>query len=107
MGLSFRAGEALAACLAGQEYFIEDEAGKRVYHRIPFDPPETEIHASLVIDSKGDVWGPCSFGQTIFRYSPSDGSAWNSLAVCNQMGEVYGMEPMAARCPGWTRSLMN
>ncbi len=79
------------AGVAGQEYFIEDETGDRVYHRIPFDPPETVIHASLVLDSKGDLWGPCSFGQTIFRYSPADGSVWNSLAVCNQMGEVYGM----------------
>lgn len=90
-GFSTRLRDGRLAGVAGQEYFIENEKGEREYRRIPFDPPATHIHKSMVRDANGDVWGVCSFGQTIFRYSVSDGTHWNSLAVCDYMGEVYGM----------------
>ena len=85
------------AGVAGQEYFIENEKGEREYSRIPFEPPTTVMHKSLVLDDNGDLWGPSSFGQTIFRYSPADGSSWNSLGVCRRMGEVYGMVSLNGR----------
>ena len=85
------------AGVAGQEYFIENAEGEKVYHRIPFDPPPTAIQRSLVRDANGDIWGPSSFGQTIFRYSVSEGTHWNSLAVCDSMGEVLGMVALNGR----------
>jgi len=88
---STRLRDGRRAGVAGQEYFIENAEGEKVYHRISFDPPITGAHKSLVRDANGDIWGASSFGQTIFRYSVSEDTHWNSLGVCESMGEVYGM----------------
>ncbi|MES7204608.1 hypothetical protein U6Q21_12610, partial [Cutibacterium acnes] len=79
------------AGVRGQEYFIVDRVSDvPQYIRIPTDPPATQIH-TLTTDEQGNVWGSSAFGQTIFRYNPKDGTVWNSPAVCNAGGEVYGM----------------
>lgn len=71
-------------CIADQRYSIPE------LKRIPTEAPETRIH-TLTSDSNGVIWGSCEFGQTIFRYNPRDGVYWNSPAVCDEGGEVYGM----------------
>lgn len=79
------------AGVRGQDYFIiDDVSGRFDLHRIPAEPPPNGIH-TLVADDSGVLWGATTFGQTIFRYDPSDGMYWNSPVVCNQGGEVYGM----------------
>ena len=90
-GFSARLRDGRMAGVAGQEIFLEDGRGQKEFRRIPLDPPATVMHKSFVLDGNGDLWGPSSFGQTIFRYSTSDGAVWNSLGVCDHMGEVYGM----------------
>lgn len=57
---------------------------------IPTDPPATHI-LTITSDPEGRIWGSSGLGQTIFRYAPADGTYWNSPAVCNGGGEVYGM----------------
>jgi len=75
----------------GQEYFIEQPGtGKREFYRLSLEPSPTAIR-SLAVDGEGTVWGSCCFGQTIFRYNLADGTFWNTLAVTERMGEVYGM----------------
>ncbi|MEF3304010.1 hypothetical protein [Paenibacillus sp. GYB003] len=79
------------AGVKGQDYFIlppgESEPNLRP---IPTEAPATRIH-TVISDRDGVLWGSSGFGQTIFRYDPKDGSYWNSGAVCNAGGEVYGM----------------
>lgn len=79
------------AGVKGQDYFIQYAEGEEpVCRPIPTSAPPTRIH-TLTSDSNGVVWGSSGFGQTIFRYNPQDGSYWNSAAVCDSGGEVYGM----------------
>ncbi|WP_409342373.1 hypothetical protein [Paenibacillus sp. MBLB4367] len=79
------------AGVKGQDYFIQYAEGQEpVCRPIPTPAPPTRIH-TLTSDSNGVVWGSSGFGQTIFRYDPRDGSYWNSAAVCENGGEVYGM----------------
>ena len=79
------------AGVRGQKFFIDElRSKKREFHLLPVEPPVTSIR-SMELDGKGNLWGSCSFGQTIFRYSLTDGTSWNSLGVTERMGEVYGM----------------
>ena len=75
----------------GQEYFVmvPGESAPPL-HPIPTERPPTRIH-TLTVAPDGKLWGACGFGQTIFSYDPATGDYWNSNAVCDQGGEVYGM----------------
>lgn len=78
--------------IRGQEYFIWDvKASQPELQRIPVPAPATQIHG-LTSDEDGKIWGSTVFGQTIFKYDPVDGTYWNSSNVCNQGGEVYGLQ---------------
>lgn len=75
----------------GQEYFVTDRDRTKCELRpIPGPGSVTDIH-TLTADRHGVVWGACALGQTIFRYDPLNGACWNSPAVCDANGEVYGM----------------
>lgn len=80
------------AGVKGQNYFIQSpgDGEPLTFRPIPVLAPPTRIH-TLISDEGGVLWGSSGFGQTIFRYDPHDGSFWNSGAVCNAGGEVYGM----------------
>ncbi len=67
-------------------------AGESSVRLIPLDAPRpaTRIH-ELVQDDRGVLWGASAFGQTIFSHDPATGETWNSGAVCDNPGEVYGM----------------
>jgi sugar lactone lactonase YvrE len=79
------------AGVKGQEYFIQrPDDSEPAFRPIPVLAPATRIH-TVISDMEGVLWGSSGFGQTIFRYDPRDGSYWNSGAVCNAGGEVYGM----------------
>jgi sugar lactone lactonase YvrE len=80
------------AGVKGQDYFIQQpgDNGRPEFRPIPVLAPATRIH-TVISDGEGVLWGSSGFGQTIFRYDPRDGSYWNSGAVCNAGGEVYGM----------------
>ncbi|RKN64297.1 hypothetical protein [Paenibacillus ginsengarvi] len=79
------------AAVKGQDYLIRRPGEKEPTLRsIPTEAPATRIH-TVISDGGGVLWGSSGFGQTIFRYNPADGSYWNSGAVCNAGGEVYGM----------------
>jgi hypothetical protein len=75
----------------GQEvaFFTRGAARARLLP-IPTPAPPTRI-LTIVSDPEGRIWGASGLGQTIFRYDPVDGGYWNSPAVCNGGGEVYGM----------------
>lgn len=75
----------------GQEYYcMTPGIAKPALKPIPADKPATDIFG-LTADARGRIWGACGFGQTIFRYDPRTGEAWNSSQVCDKGGEVYGM----------------
>ncbi|MBB6734324.1 hypothetical protein [Cohnella zeiphila] len=75
----------------GQEYFIAGSLSETPELKpIPVPAPATMIH-TLLEGEDGKIWGSCAFGQTIFAYDPADGACWNSPAVCDKGGEVYGM----------------
>lgn len=76
----------------GQQYYVDGAgaADAGVLRPIPTPRPPTRIH-TLAADAHGNVWGSAAFGQTIFRYNPTDGEVWNSEVVCDGGGEVYGM----------------
>ncbi|PYI52850.1 hypothetical protein [Paenibacillus flagellatus] len=79
------------AGVKGQDYFVlRPGADEPVFRPIPVPAPATRIH-TVIADGDGVLWGSSGFGQTIFRYDPRDGSSWNSGAVCDAGGEVYGM----------------
>ncbi|GBF76206.1 hypothetical protein PA598K_04657 [Paenibacillus sp. 598K] len=85
------------AGVRGQDYYIRrPEATAGGYRRIPTEAPSTLVH-TLAVDEQGHVWGASAFGQTICRYDPRTGELWNSSAVCNGGGEVYGMVFAAGR----------
>ena len=75
----------------GQECFVmaPGEAQPSL-HPIPTARPPTRIH-TITAAPDGKIWGSCGFGQTIFSCNPADGTYWNSNAVCDRGGEVYGM----------------
>ena len=76
----------------GQEYFILKKSDEKVnLKKIPVDAPPTQILA-LTSSPNGRLWGSSNFGQTIFSYNTKNGDYWNSAAVCNRGGEVYGMQ---------------
>lgn len=88
-----------AAVVGGQDYAILPAASllpaaemrtAAAWTRIPTEPPATQIH-TLLADEEGHIWGASGFGQTIFRFHPGTGDVWNSSAVCDAGGEVYGM----------------
>ena len=80
----------------GQEYFVCDPAVGRAsappidLRPIPTERPPTSI-MTIAADAEGRIWGSSAFGQTIFRYDPRTGESWNSSAVADSGGEVYGM----------------
>lgn len=75
----------------GQEYFVTDGTEAQPPLRpIPTPRPPTRIH-TITAAPDGKIWGSSGFGQTIFSYDPASGEHWNSSAVCDQGGEVYGM----------------
>lgn len=79
------------AGVKGQDYFIQRPGtSEPVFRPIPTPAPATRIH-TVIADAQGVLWGSSGFGQTIFRYDPKDESFWNSGAVCDAGGEVYGM----------------
>jgi len=79
------------AGVRGQEYFIADRMDvPPALKRIPTEAPATRIH-TLTSDAGGGIWGSSEFGQTIFHYDPQSGEYWNTSAVCDEGGEVYGM----------------
>lgn len=87
------------AGVRGQDYFIVDAPASAAewqqpvdveLRRIPAEAPPTAIH-TLQMDAAGNVWGASGFGQTIFRLNPENGQFWNSPAICNRGGEVYGI----------------
>jgi sugar lactone lactonase YvrE len=85
------------AGVRGQEYFIVGSLRDTPeLKRIPVPAPATMIH-TLIAGEDGKIWGSCAFGQTIFFYDPADGSYWNSPAVCDSGGEVYGMQFVGTR----------
>jgi len=74
----------------GQEVFRSKDGVTRFAH-IPGNAPATSI---MTIAAEGNrLWGSCENGQTIFTYDPQTGETWNSNAVCNAGGEVYGVVP--------------
>jgi hypothetical protein len=80
------------AGVRGQDYFIVNNMSDIPKLKcIPVPAPETMIH-TLITGEDGQIWGSCTFGQTIFRFNPEDGTSWNSSAVCDHGGEVYGMQ---------------
>jgi hypothetical protein len=86
--------------IRGQEYFIVDTGSDDSFtygngaalslRKIPVDAPATGI---LTITSDNDecIWGSSNFGQTIFCYNTKSGEYFNTPAVCNNGGEVYGI----------------
>lgn len=81
-----------SAGIMGQEYFIMKK-GESVpaLKKIPVEPPATGI-LSIACDNIGKIWGSSNFGQTIFNYNPESKEYWNSLQVCKNSGEVYGIK---------------
>jgi len=75
----------------GQSYYLV-RAGdpKPALKPIPTNKPATAI-LGLCAAPDGTIWGSSAFGQTIFAYDPASGNTWNSEAVCDRGGEVYGM----------------
>lgn len=86
-----RLADGRGAAVRGQQivYLARGGGGPRLVH-IPTDPPATHI-LTITSDPEGRIWGSSGLGQTIFRYTPSDGTTWNSPSVCNGGGEIYGM----------------
>lgn len=79
------------AGVRGQEYFYLKKGDRELsLLPIPAEAPPTQI-LTITAAQDGKIWGSSSFGQTIFSFDPADGSGWNSAAVCNRGGEVYGM----------------
>jgi len=75
----------------GQEYFyLKKEDKKLSILPIPAEAPPTQI-LTITSAQNGKIWGSSNFGQTIFSFDPADGTYWNSAAVCNRGGEVYGI----------------
>ena len=90
-GRQVRLSDERLAGADGQEYFIEGADGRRQFFQVPVPPRETDIVGSMAVDDHGNIWGSSCFGQTLFRFSPFDGSTWNSPAVCSHMGEIFGI----------------
>jgi hypothetical protein len=79
----------------GQDYFVLSpgsqelklrpvpvESGPRPFHFLSADPPDSaQPHR---------IWGGPSYGQTIASYTIGTGAIWNSGAVVDSSGEVYG-----------------
>lgn len=85
------------AGVRGQEYFLyRKESNEPVLKPIPSEAPATGI-MTVIPGPDGMLWGATSLGQTIFRYNPATGEYWNSNAVCNNGGEVYGMAFVGSR----------
>lgn len=79
------------AGVRGQEYFyMRKEDTKLKLLPIPTEAPPTQI-LTITSAKDGKIWGSSNFGQTIFSFDPADGTWWNSAAVCNRGGEVYGI----------------
>lgn len=75
----------------GQEYFVMAPGeAQPPLQPIPTERPPTRIH-TITAAPDGKIWGSCGFGQTIFSCDPATGAYWNSNAVCDKGGEVYGM----------------
>lgn len=90
-GLQIKLSNTTRFAVRGQEYYVAREG--ELYpplKPIPAEAPATMMF-TVTCDPAGKIWGSCSFGQTIFSYDPASGKSWNSPAVCNAGGEVYGM----------------
>ncbi|MDI4644997.1 hypothetical protein [Cohnella hashimotonis] len=95
-----RLGHNRLAGVRGQDYFIAAEPENPedfdrplpvALKKIPAAPPPTAIF-TLQSDGRGKLWGSSGFGQTVFSIEPHTGSVWNSSSVCNEGGEVYGLQ---------------
>lgn len=76
----------------GQEYFIIENGQKDPkFLKIPVEAPPTSM-LTITADADGNIWGSSNFGQTIFCYDPKDGKYTNTPAVCDNGGEVYGIQ---------------
>lgn len=85
------------AGVRGQDYFVTANGEQEIeLRRIPVEAPSTHIH-TLVSDEQGRIWGATTFGQTLFSYDPKSEQYWNSGIVCNNGGEVYGMQFLGCR----------
>ena len=82
----------------GQEYCVwrPSREERPLYRLIPTSPPATRI-LTVTTDEAGKVWGSCGFGQTVFSFDPATGASWNSRAVCDRGGEVFGMRFIRGR----------
>lgn len=78
--------------IRGQELLLYSN-GKEEYIRIPAKAPATTI-MTLAIDENDTIWGSCEFGQTIFSYEPNTHVSYNTAAVADAGGEVYGIVPI-------------
>lgn len=91
MSFSIKLNDGKVLATRGQEYYIDIEGEDRPELKpIPAPRPATHI-LTITSDSKGNIWGSSGFGQTIFRYDPASGEAWNTQVVCDRGGEAYGM----------------
>lgn len=95
VGVRRLAGGKLAG-VRGQDYVLVADGERPELRKIPTVAPATHIH-TVVSDGRGQIWGACGFGQTIFRYDPATGEYWNSSGVCDAGGEVYGMRFVGER----------
>lgn len=86
-----RRADGSGVAVRGQEIVLLTKGASRPrLLPIPTPAPPTRI-LTIVSDSEGRIWGCSGLGQTIFRYTPGTGEYWNSPAVCDNGGEVYGM----------------
>ena len=85
------------AGVRGQEYFYLKKDDSRIkLLPIPVEAPPTQI-LTITSGEDGIIWGTSNFGQTIFSYNPTDGTYWNSLTVCDNGGEVYGIKVIGGK----------
>lgn len=66
------------------------------YKRIPVEAVPCNI-MTVSAAPDGILWGSAEFGQTLFRFDPSDGSFENTSSVAAAGGEVYGIVPIGEK----------
>jgi len=76
--------------LKHQVFIIKD--GEITYHDVNCDPPVMMIH-SMGVAPDGVVWFGSGFDNTAGYYDPKTGKYWNSPAVTQCGGEIYGVVP--------------
>jgi hypothetical protein len=98
-GVSFSVGLANGSALGvcGQAYYVDD-GGEATPELLPIPATAPATHMlTIAADSRGRVWGASGFGQTVCRFDPVGGDAWNSQVVTSSGGEVYGIVPVGDR----------